>query len=322
MNERKRITVIVSVAFFGLFIILFGISTVLSNIVYYDLNIYLKSLLLIVFVIMPTILFKYNNYKRKKNNLPPVRLPFNYNVILIIRCAMVLIITTNIAEYFYGDNIIFYIFGGFAILYILYTLFSLYRNHFKFIQNKYEDIIKTDSFKRKYPNIDVEVLLDNFYNKLLEFFNAYTNKDEDKISSLLYTNLVKTDGKQIAIDNKDTPILGYIKFLIFSYGEFKINSMAPDSIVNYYLNQINMMNGLNQTNIIDNIKKNSVDIINYIDNNHIDVYFNINCLDYIIDEKGNVIKGSKEESINKKIVVSFINLDDSWFINTMYEKEI
>lgn len=165
---------------------------------------------------------------------------------------------------------------------------------FKYIQKTKRKLQKNINMKKRYNN----------------FFNF---KDID-ISKL--TNIDSTlDISEFKIEAFD--IYKNIQEAWMNFDNEKIRELTTDELYNMYSSQLEILKIKNQKNIMSNITKEDVKIIDvsYDDINKIisiDVYLKVSCLDYVINEKTNkVVRGTKDRKLIIEYIVTFVKSSDN-----------
>ena len=106
----------------------------------------------------------------------------------------------------------------------------------------------------------------------------------------------------------------------------KIRDITTNNVYELYETQIETLKNKQQKNIVEQIKYVKAYITNTTNNNEIiNLRVILECLDYIVDKKNNVIKGKYNKKMLQTYEVEIINDNSNYIIkklNLLYEKEI
>lgn len=106
----------------------------------------------------------------------------------------------------------------------------------------------------------------------------------------------------------------------------KIKNIATNNVYNLYETQIETLKNKQQKNIVGQIKYIKSYITNTANNNQtINLRVVIECFDYIINNKNNIVKGKYNRKVLQTYEIEMINNDSNYVINKLellYEREI
>lgn len=106
----------------------------------------------------------------------------------------------------------------------------------------------------------------------------------------------------------------------------KIKNIATNNVYNLYEAQIETLKNKQQKNIVSQIKYIKSYITNTANNNQtINLRVVIECFDYIINNKNNIVKGKYNRKVLQTYEIEMINNDSNYVINKLellYEREI
>lgn len=106
----------------------------------------------------------------------------------------------------------------------------------------------------------------------------------------------------------------------------KIKNIATNNVYNLYEAQIETLKNKQQKNIVSQIKYIKSYITNTANNEQtINLRVVIECFDYAIDNKNNVVKGKYNRKVLQTYEIEIINNDSNYVINKLellYEREI
>lgn len=137
--------------------------------------------------------------------------------------------------------------------------------------------------------------------------------------------------KRTINDNEDIQMKAFnlikeLKIAKMNLNIDKIKNITTDNIYNLYETQIETLKNKQQKNIVSQIKYIKSYITNDTDDHKtINLRVVIECFDYIIDKKNNVVKGKYNRKVLQTYEIEIINNNSNYIIKKLellYEREI
>ncbi|GAB6072947.1 hypothetical protein JCM14244_13240 [Venenivibrio stagnispumantis] len=136
--------------------------------------------------------------------------------------------------------------------------------------------------------------------------NQYYQTEQETITSYINEELIKNLTKNIFISLQEA----------WSKGDLTpVKNYLTDRMYNYLNNQLNQLKQKGLRNIVENININNIQVVHVEeegDNKVVIVEIDADMIDYIIDQNGNIVEGSKDIPTNVKEYWAFVGKALNW----------